>query len=186
MSALARIPPPAPPAVVDAGRLARRRRAALRARGRSDNHDWFRNIASARFVLRRAFRIIEEHARAAGLDPLAHQALIQVYGSAANSLRVKDLADRLDISQAFASGLIGTLVGRGLVQRQRGATDLREIRLAATPAGIALLTRIDAAVQTEVDAFTASLPADEKEAALSILTFYVGVALADPAAALQG
>ena len=160
---------------IDAQRLEQRRRATVRARSRSDKQGYFRNVAEARHVLRKAFRIIEEHARAAGIDPLAHQALIQIYGSEENRLRVKDLADRLDISQAFTSSLVGALAERGLVSRTRGAGDQRETLVSVTEAAIDLLTAIDTAVQADVDAFTAGLSPGEKESALSILMFYVGM-----------
>ena len=72
----------------------------------ADRHDYFAEVAEARYVLRRVFRIAEEQARDAGLDPLAHQALIQIYGSPDRRLRVAQLADRLDITPAFASSLL--------------------------------------------------------------------------------
>ena len=55
-------------------------------------HDYFVDVAEARYVLRRVFRIAEEQAKAAGLEPLTHQALIQIYGSPERRLRVNGLA----------------------------------------------------------------------------------------------
>ncbi|VCU71712.1 MarR family protein [Pigmentiphaga humi] len=162
---------------IDAQRLEKRRQATVRSRSRKDKHVYFKGIASARYLLRKVFRMVEEQARQAHIDPLAHQALIQVYGSPSKSLRVKDIADRLDISQAFASSLVRALVDSGHAVRSREGEDRRETRVTVTDTGIALLTGIDAAVQADVDAFTGSLSEEEKEQALSILLFYAGTSI---------
>ena len=87
-------------------------------------HDYFAEVAEARYVLRRVFRISEEQARAAGLDPLAHQALIQIYGSPERRLRVNQLAERLDITPAFASSLLKSLVARQRPQARPGDAEI--------------------------------------------------------------
>jgi len=171
------------PDTIDARKLETRRRATVQSRTRKDKHLYFQGVANARYVLRKVFRMVEERARRASIDPLAHQALIQIYGSPRRSLRVKDVADRLDISQAFASSLIRTLVDCGFAVRSREGTDKRETQVAVTEEGIALLTAIDSSVQADVDAFTESLDEEEKEQALSILLFYVGTALKSPESA---
>lgn len=163
--------------IVDAFRLERRRRKAVKARDTSDRHAYFGGVAAARFVLRKVFRLIEEEARRAGLDPLAHQALIQIYGSPARALRVKEIAERLDISAAFASSLVAMLAAAGHVVRQRDKTDRRVTWVTVTRHGRTLLHRIDEAVQTHVDYFTGTLTQAEREAAVSILMFYVGISL---------
>ncbi|MGZ0246582.1 MAG: MarR family transcriptional regulator, partial [Alphaproteobacteria bacterium] len=99
-------------------------------------HDYFVEVAEARYVLRRVFRITEEQARDAGLDPLAHQALIQIYGSAARRLRVNELAERLDIAPAFASSLLKSLAGDGLIDPRRGGGGHRVAWGAGTGAGV--------------------------------------------------
>ncbi|MFT5487762.1 MAG: DNA-binding MarR family transcriptional regulator, partial [Alphaproteobacteria bacterium] len=99
-------------------------------------HDYFAEVAEARYVLRRVFRISEEQARAAGLDPLAHQALIQIYGSPERRLRVNQLAERLDITPAFASSLLKSLVADGMIDRRRDDDDHRVTWVSATDAAI--------------------------------------------------
>jgi DNA-binding MarR family transcriptional regulator len=92
-------------------------------------------------------------------------------------LRVKEVADRLDITPAFASSLVKALVEQGHVVRERDRTDNRVIWVKVTKQGRLLLHSIDEQVQIHVDYFTASLDPKQTEAALSVLMFYVGVSL---------
>ena len=163
--------------VVDAKRLERGREKAVKARATADRRPYFRGVAQARYVLRKVFRLVEEEAKRAGVDPLAHQALIQIYGSADGALKVKDVAERLDITPAFASSLVKTLVTRGFLATKRDKQDSRVNWVQVTKEGRALLHLIDEQVQIHVDYFTRGLSSEETEAALSILMFYAGVSL---------
>ncbi|HEY4265632.1 MAG TPA: MarR family winged helix-turn-helix transcriptional regulator [Micropepsaceae bacterium] len=163
--------------IIDAGRLERgRERAAKAARG-ADRHLYFHGVAEARYVLRKVFRLVEEEAKRAGIDPLAHQALIQICGSQTGALKVKDLAERLDITPAFASSLVKSLAVKGFVVTARDKQDSRVNWIRVTRQGRALLHRIDEQVQVHVDYFTRTLSAQQTEAALAILMFYAGVSL---------
>ena len=141
----------------------------------ADRHDYFAEVAEARYVLRRVFRIAEEQARDAGLDPLAHQALIQIYGSPDRRLRVAQLADRLDITPAFASSLLKSLDADGMIDRRRDADDHRVTWVSVTEAAIEKLVAIDAAVGFHVDYFATQIPAKDRKRALATLKFYVGL-----------
>ena len=156
-------------------RVLRKHQAAERARRRVNDHRYFVGVAEARYVVRKAFRIVEEQAKAAGIDPLAHQLLIQIYGSPAMELPVNQIADRLDISPAFASSLVTALAEDGYVARRRDRADQRVTLVSVTRAGKALLVRIDERVRVLVDDFTGRLGQDQRESALSILLFYVGL-----------
>lgn len=169
--------------VVDGRRLEQKRKAAVRSRRAADKHGYFEGIAQARYVLRKVYRIVEEQAKTKGLDPLAHQTLIQIYGSPAMALRVNHIAERLDISPAFASNLVRMLVEKSLVTRMRDASDRRVTPVAITKSGIALLHEIDGLVKFHVDYFTRQLTPHQRESALSILMFYVGISIAVPNAA---
>ena len=136
---------------------------------------YFHGVADARFVIRKAFRIVDERAKTHGLDPLEHQALIQIYGARDGDVRVGAVADRLDISSAFASKIVKALVAKDLVVLSDDAHDQRVTNVAATPAGIALLVEIDADVRVHVGFFTRGLTPEQKDAALSIFAFYVGL-----------
>jgi len=162
---------------VNAKTLEQKRRKALRSRNTDDKHHYFQGIAQARYVLRRVFRIVEDKAKEYGIDPLAHQALIQIYGSADMGLRVKEIAERLDISSAFASTLIKDLVEKGYASRTRGGADGRATRVAVTKTGIALLHKIDSDVTLHIDYFGHQLTGAQKEQVLSILMTYVGISI---------
>src|SRR5262245_17289396 len=106
--------------VISPRRVEMRRKMVARAFDANDKHAYFESVAEARYVLRKVFRIVEERAKSLDLDPLAHQALIQIYGSPRMELRVNELADRLDIAPAFASNLVRTLATKKLLTRTRG------------------------------------------------------------------
>ncbi len=163
--------------VVDAGKLEKKRKEAVRLRALIDRRPYFAGVAEARYVLRKVFRIIEERAKLAGIDPLLHQALIQIYGSPSMQLRVKDVAERLDIVPALASSVVKSLERMGCVTRLRSKRDQRETLVAATAKGRKLLHNIDEQVQAHVDYFTRQLSQEAREAALSIMMFYIGVSL---------
>ena len=163
--------------VIDAARLERGREKALKARATADRHPYFHGVAQARYVLRKVFRLVEEEAKRAGIDPLTHQALIQIYGSETGALRVKEVAERLDITPAFASSLVKSLGAKGFIVRTRDKADSRVTWVKLTKEARALLHRIDEHVQIHVDYFTRGISAKETEAALSVLMFYAGVSL---------
>tara|TARA_R110000787_G_scaffold10978_1_gene36488 strand:- start:108 stop:575 length:468 start_codon:yes stop_codon:yes gene_type:complete len=150
--------------------------AAKQKAAKKDRHAYFGDVAEARYVLRRVFRIAEEQARARGIDPLAHQALIQIYGSAGSVLRVSQIAERLDIAPAFASSLVRALVEDGLARRTRDEADQRVTLVSVTDAAVALLDEIDRAVEFHVGYFAAQIPEARRKRALSTLKFYVGLA----------
>jgi DNA-binding MarR family transcriptional regulator len=136
-------------------------------------HDYFCSVADARFVMRKVVRIVDEIAKQRRLDPLEHQTLIQVFGAKGEVL-VRTVAERLDVSPAFASKLVKALVAKGLVSSHASPTDLRVSLLRATAAGERLLEEIDAEVRRQVNVFTRALTPENRTAALAIFAFYVG------------
>ncbi len=149
--------------------------------GRDDPHslkgtaleEYFHGIAEARYVVRKIFRVVDDQAKAVGLEPLEHQALIQVFG-ARKPMRVIDLSERLDIAAAFASRLAKQLEDRDLVIRSASTVDRRSKYLAATPRARELLAEIDENVHLHVDYFQRQLSDQERVAALGIFAFYLG------------
>jgi DNA-binding MarR family transcriptional regulator len=134
---------------------------------------YFHGVAEARHVIRKVFRIVDEQAKSSGLDPLEHQALIQIFGSPA-PLRVIDVAERLDIAPAFASRLVKRLEGMGLVTRSPSVEDRRSTYVTATEQTRELLASIDERVSLHVGYFQQQLTETERAAALGIFAFYVG------------
>lgn len=138
-------------------------------------HSYFAGIAEAHHVIRKVFRLVDEQAKRGGLDPLEHKLLIQVFGAPGAPLPVRDLAERLDVSSALASRLLKGLVERGLVHRSPGDTDRRVTRVAITPVGRELLAAVDRNVRQAVDDFQHTLTDDERDGALRIFAFYLGL-----------
>lgn len=143
-------------------------------RRRGDFQRYFHGIAKARYVVRKVFRIVDEQAKRAGLDPLEHQALIQIFGADEKALRINDVAERLDIPPAFASRLIRSLEEKGYVKRSPSSEDRRTIHVDATTAGRDLLADIDSSVHLHVGYFQQQLDDVDRAAALGIFAFYVG------------
>lgn len=139
-------------------------------------------IAHARFVLRKILRLLDEQAIAGGLQPLQHQALLQIFG-AEGPLPVNKVADRLDIAPALASRLVRQLEEKGLVHRARIPDDRRVSAVHASEAGIEVLRGIDNAVHHHVNHFQRGLSDEGKFGALATFSFYLGLD-ADPRLAL--
>jgi DNA-binding MarR family transcriptional regulator len=131
-------------------------------------------IAHARYVLRRILRLLDEQAVSGGLQPLQHQALLQIYG-ADSALPVSKVAERLDIAPALASRLIRQLEEKGLVERARIVGDRRVIAVKASAEGVELLRTIDESVHDRVDNFQRELSDEGKLGALATFSFYLGL-----------
>ena len=142
-------------------------------------HEYVSGIAEARYAIRRVFRIVDEQAKAVGLEPLEHQALLQVYGSPEQMLHVNSLARRLDVAPAFASRMVRRLESKQYVSRRPSTTDRRVIEVHMEDPGREVIHAIDAAVRVHVEYFQTQLPLASKHTALHIMAFYVGLDLPD-------
>lgn len=152
------------------------------AGGTTEEHDaYFEGVARARYIIRRTFRIFDEVARRSGLEPLQHQALIQIVGGGVTEgpLPVSRIADRLDITPAFASRLVQELQAKGFVERRPSENDRRVIHVEATDDGRALLLKVSEGLRRHVTYFHSQLGEEDRAAALTVMAFYVGVPLAD-------
>jgi DNA-binding MarR family transcriptional regulator len=145
-------------------------------RGQEDTfRSYIRDVAQTRFVTRKVFRIVDEQARAAGVEPLQFQVLIQVFGAAADVVHVNDVAERLDVAPAFASRLIKELEVKGLIERSQSTVDRRMTRVSVTEQGVDLMRRVDASVQLHLDYFQKQLDEQDRIAALTTFAFCVGL-----------
>jgi DNA-binding MarR family transcriptional regulator len=135
---------------------------------------YFHGIAEAHHVLRRVFRIVDEEAKRAGIDPLEHKTLIQIFAAPKTPLRVAEVAARMDIEPALASRLIKRLKSKGLVVSLPSPEDGRITRVQATAEARNLLATIDRGVRHGIDRFQAQLTDDERLPALQIFAFYLG------------
>jgi DNA-binding MarR family transcriptional regulator len=147
--------------------------SGLHARSPTNKHDYVIAVAQFRYITRKVFRMIDEYAKTLDLDPLAHQALLQVYGSPKQELRVSALAERLDIAPPFASNLVKALAKAKLLRRESDASDMRVTIVRLTSAGRGLCHEIDSGARLRVDALINQFVAAERKVALSSLMFYV-------------
>jgi DNA-binding MarR family transcriptional regulator len=141
----------------------------------SDVRGYFAAIAHARYLVRKVFRIVDEEAKRAGLDPLQHQALLQIYGLGQTPLMINQIAERLDIAPAFASRVVTSLEAQGFVARNPDARDRRVTLITATSVGVQTLRAIDEAVRVHVEYFQSQLDETDRMSALATFGFYVGL-----------
>lgn len=114
---------------------------ALRARSKSKLN--YRALAEFRYEIRRYLNFSERAARAAGIEPQQHQALLAIKGlPAARPATIGALAERLQIQHHSAVELVDRLEGRGLLRRARSRADRREVMLRLTPRGEKLLRKL--------------------------------------------
>ena len=102
-------------------------------------------LAEWRYALRQFARFSENAARAAGLTPQQHQALLAIKGfSESQRMTIRNLAERLQILHHSAVGLVDRLQRQGYVRRIADRTDRRQVRLTLTSRGEAVLEKLSA------------------------------------------
>jgi DNA-binding MarR family transcriptional regulator len=136
--------------------------------------DYMRVVADARYIFRTAQRLADDSARAHSVDPLEHQAMIQVYGAAEQKLAVGKLAQRLDIVPALASRLVQQLQSRGLVLRSRSSVDRRATYVSLTKKGLQTLRRVVENAHMEIGYFRQKATEEQRNATHEIAALYVG------------
>jgi DNA-binding MarR family transcriptional regulator len=146
-----------------------------RHRNRDSYQRYFRGIADARYAVRGVLRIIDDQAKQAGLEPLQHHALIQIF--AGGDLQVNEVASRLGIAPAFASRLVRELESKDLIARAPSLDDRRVTFVTITEQGIETLRQIDLDVHAHVAYFQSQLSERERAAAVGMIAFYVGLSL---------
>jgi len=96
-------------------------------------------LAGFRHALRQFATYSEAAARQAGLTPQQHQALLAIRAGADGTLHVGELAERLLLKPHSASELVQRMVEQGLVRRATDAHDKRQVVLALSQRGDAVL-----------------------------------------------
>ena len=118
---------------------ARRRPAEAVPPSRAD----YRALAEFRYQIRRFVSFSEKAARAAGIEPQQHQALLALKGLPEGQRpTIKTVSERLCVQHHSAVALVDNLEARGLVRRERSPLDRREVLVVLTPAGDQLLRRL--------------------------------------------
>jgi DNA-binding MarR family transcriptional regulator len=96
----------------------------------------YQSLAEFRHQIRRFVYFSERAARIAGLEPRQHQLMLALKGLPAGVRpKIGELATRLQIQHHSAVELVNRLEASGLVRRQRGTQDRREVLLELTPRG---------------------------------------------------
>jgi DNA-binding MarR family transcriptional regulator len=81
----------------------------------------------------------------------------------------RELADAVGISPPTTTGVVMTLERRGLVQRNRHASDGRRVRVSLTRAGRRKIEKLFPRFNAEESAITAHLPPQDQETLASML-----------------
>lgn len=121
----------------------------------------FEAIAAFRYSLRRFLRFSERAARREGITPQQHQLLLAVRGMpAGEQVTVSALAERLQMQQQSMVGLIDRTEAQGLVRREQGTVDRRQVFIRLTPTGEARLQRLSVQHRRELTTMLQALSSE--------------------------
>ena len=111
----------------------------------------YETLASFRYSLRHFLHYSEGAARAAGLTPQHHQALLAIRGfPGRDRVTVGELAERMLIRHHSAVELADRLSKEGLITRQHSAEDRRQVWLSLTRHGTRALELLSASHRDEL------------------------------------
>lgn len=102
-----------------------------------------RDLAQFRYRLRQFLRFSERAARACGITPQQHQLMLGIAGFAeGGSATISELAEFLQERNNSVVGLVERAVQSGLVRRESGAEDRRQVIVALTARGEEILAKL--------------------------------------------
>jgi DNA-binding MarR family transcriptional regulator len=105
----------------------------------------YRALAQFRYEIRKFLAFSESAARALGVEPQQHQALLAVKGLPEGvEPTIGALAERLCVQHHTAVALVDKLEERGWAERRRASVDRRQVLLTLTPRGSELLAKLSA------------------------------------------
>lgn len=111
----------------------------------------FESIAEFRYTIRRFLRFSEQAARREGITPQQHQLILAVKGFPQRDYAtVSELAHRLQMRQHSVVGLIDRTEALGLVRREQGSQDRRQVFIYLTPEGEHKLQRLSSQHRREL------------------------------------
>jgi DNA-binding MarR family transcriptional regulator len=114
------------------------------------NDDDYRALAGFRYTLREFMRYSEAAAEKAGITPRQHQALLAIRAGPEGALFVGELAERLFLKPHSASELVQRMVEQGLVRRETGAEDRRQVVLRLSERGETVLEGLSRSHRAEL------------------------------------
>jgi DNA-binding MarR family transcriptional regulator len=112
----------------------------------------YRKLEEFRFQIRRFLSFSEAAARASGIEPQQHQALLALKGMPQDCVpTIGHLADRLLLKHHSAVGLVDRLETLGLLTRQSSPDDARQVLLRLTAKGERILHRLSLTHHKELE-----------------------------------
>ncbi|MDU8927235.1 MarR family transcriptional regulator [Alisedimentitalea sp. MJ-SS2] len=114
--------------------------------------------------------VFADHMTRIGVDltPVQYAALTTI--NETPGMDQASLAGAIAYDKATLGGVVDRLAGKGLIERKKSETDRRARVLEITPAGKALLTRVQPVVRALQDDILAGLDSAEKSQLLKLLT----------------
>jgi DNA-binding MarR family transcriptional regulator len=136
-----------------------------------------RRRARMRMLFRHAVSLVDRLAIDEGLSPAQYHLLLALAARAGDGgLPESELVRHLDASRAHVSTLVRSLQSAGLTLDWRDAGDRRQVRLAVTDAGWALLERLGARQEQALREFVAEVdPGEIQEIIADISARYLGL-----------
>jgi len=108
-------------------------------------------LAEFRYQIRRYLRHMEEIAREVGHNPQQYQVLLAIKGlPKGKSPTISAIAERMQLNHNSMVELVDRCEERGLLHRARSAADRRQVTLAITPEGEALMRQQAAGARQEL------------------------------------
>jgi DNA-binding MarR family transcriptional regulator len=101
------------------------------------------DLAQFRYQLRRFLRFSEQAARSCGVTPQQHQLMLGIAGfSESSSATISELAEFLQERNNSVVGLVERAAQSGLVRRQAGVHDRRQVVVSLTTRGEEILAKL--------------------------------------------
>jgi DNA-binding MarR family transcriptional regulator len=116
------------------------------------SREQYGDLAEFRWQIRRFQHFSEITAKEHGIEPQQHQLLLLVHGLPAGvKPTIREIASRLFIQHHSAVELIDRMARSGMISRQVGESDRREVWIRLTPAGRAILRKLALAHRDELE-----------------------------------
>ena len=113
----------------------------------------YRALAEFRYQIRKFLRHMEEHARELRQNPQQYQVLLAIEGLPADTRPIiSTLAERMQLNHNSMVELVDRCEERGLIRRTRSGADRRQVELAITAEGQAMLRKLATAARQELRA----------------------------------
>ena len=115
------------------------------------NQAEYESLAEFRYQLRKYLRFMEERVREAGQNPQQYQLVLAIKGLP-DSTRptIGTLAKRMQLNHNSMVELVDRCERKGLLRRSRSGNDRRQVELALTPDGDAVLRKLTSAGREEL------------------------------------